>query len=86
MGKVLYEVTSLMFENFLRGYTHISPCGLELNYVRPADTAMVFSRLVEENLFYAPSLSVKYDKTSLRVSEAGRVYHPAPAKLGDSVF
>jgi hypothetical protein len=64
------------------GYGHVSPCGRELNFVRAADTGVVFSRLEGNRLFYAPTLSVEYDMTALAVSEIGRVYHPAPAHLG----
>ena len=55
-----------------RGYGHVSPCGRELNFVRAADTGVVFSRLEDNRLFYAPTLSVEYDMTALAVSEIGR--------------
>ena len=64
------------------GYNFLSPCGRELNFVRAADTALVFSRLSEDRFFYAPSLSVPFDKTALMVSPQGRMYHPAPASVG----
>jgi len=67
------------------GYGHVSPCGMELNFLKAADSAAVFSRLSENRLFYAPSLYVPYDKTALTVClTSGRVYHPAPAFLGEA--
>lgn len=54
------------------GYGHVSPCGRELNFVRAADTAVVFSRLEHNRLFFAPTLSVEYEMTALTISDTGR--------------
>jgi len=63
---------------YLPKYQYVSPCGVELNFVRAEDRGMVFTKLSDEKLYYAPSLSVPFDPSSLRISDAGRVYHPAP--------
>ena len=54
------------------GYGHVSPCGRELNFVRAADTAVVFSRLEQNRLFFAPTLSVEYEMTALTISDIGK--------------
>lgn len=78
-------------------YPYLSPCAGELNFVRAADTPIVFQKLVDEDLVYAASLTRPFDPTQLRVSTAGRLYHPAPVggsgllhshlalRLGDSI-
>lgn len=59
-------------------YPYISPCGKEMNYLKPADTPIVFTMEEEQQLFYAPSLSVPFESNKLRFSSEGVLYHPAP--------
>lgn len=40
-------------------YAWVSPCGPETNYVNCADTPIVFSSLMGDNLVYAGSLEVR---------------------------
>ena len=76
------------------GHPYLSPCGKELNFIHPADTPLVFSRIetapatqsgatgpAAETLVYAPGLSVPFDPRGLRFSENGVLYHRAP--VGD---
>lgn len=63
---------------YLPSYNYVSPCGRELNFVRAEDTGLVFQRLEEGQLFYAPALSVPFQPEQLCVSDDGRLYHPAP--------
>lgn len=58
-------------------YPYCSPCGVEMNFLRPEDTPYVFDRLDGERLFFAPSLSVTFDPESLAFSD-GVLYHRAP--------
>lgn len=53
-------------------------CGDEMNYLRPADTALVFSRFDGSRLYYSPSLSVVFDPTQLSFSDDGVLYHRSP--------
>ena len=60
----------------------LSPCAGELNFVRADDRPIVFhdlhTRRSGEELVYAASLAVPFAPDQLRVSPAGRLYHPAP--------
>ncbi|MCX7930337.1 MAG: DUF4505 family protein, partial [Chlorobi bacterium] len=58
-------------------YPFCSPCGVEMNYVRPVDTPYVFERLDGERLFYSPSMSVPFDIEALAFDD-GVLYHRAP--------
>lgn len=58
-------------------YPFLSPCAGELNFVRAEDTPIVFQKLVGGNLVYAASLEQPFQPAGLRVSTAGRLYHPA---------
>jgi Domain of unknown function (DUF4505) len=59
------------------GYTHISPCAGELNWVRVSDCPIVFHSLDGDSLVYAGTRSVKFKPDQLLVSKAsGRFYHP----------
>ncbi len=59
-------------------YPFVSPCGKEMNFLQPEDTPIVFSRLENGALFYAPTLSVPFEPEQLRFSDEGILYHPAP--------
>lgn len=63
-------------------YPFVSPCGKELNFIRPAVTPVVFHALsrVEttrtEELVYAGTKSQPFDEQHLAISqETGRLYH-----------
>ena len=62
-------------------YPFISPCGKEMNFIRAADTPIVFSHFEEINektlLVYGGSLSELFDPKLLTWdSKTGRIYHP----------
>ena len=57
-------------------YPYVSPCGLELNLVRPADLPIVFHGLVDGSLIYGGTLEQSFDPSMLAVSlKSGRLYH-----------
>lgn len=62
-------------------FPFVSPCGPEWNYLRCADTPLVFQALDGNRLFYAPECSVEYNPRELRFGENGVLYHAAP--VGD---
>lgn len=62
-------------------YPFVSRCGDEMNYVKPADTPIVFTRMEQGRLFYGVSLSVPFNASSLVYSPDGVLYHAAP--VGD---
>lgn len=53
-------------------------CGDEMNYLRPADTPIVFTGLDGERLLYGHSLSVHFEPEKLTYSAGGVLYHQAP--------
>jgi len=57
---------------------YVSRCGAEWNYLKPADTPIVFTHLFEGRLWYAASLSVPFDQHKLTYSSDGVLYHGAP--------
>ncbi len=59
-------------------YPYISLCGREKNYVRAADTPLVFKRLNENRLEYGSTLSIEFTRENLRFSRGGILYHTAP--------
>lgn len=59
-------------------YDFVSPCGDEMNFTKAADTPIVFKSLQDGRLSYAPGLSVDFIPESLRFSDSGTLYHPAP--------
>jgi len=70
-------------------FPFVSPCGKELNYVKPADCPIVFHTLLldhssespEKNaqLLYAHDLAVPFRPEEVfSLSASGRLYHPAP--------
>jgi hypothetical protein len=59
-------------------YPFVSPCGRELNFVRPAATPIVFHSLTADRsqLVYGGSLVIPFDPTRLAISnKTGRLYH-----------
>lgn len=59
-------------------YPFVSRCGDELNYLRPADTPIVFTSFDGERLFYAATLSVPFYADRLSYSHEGILYYEAP--------
>jgi acyl-coenzyme A thioesterase PaaI-like protein len=59
-------------------YPFLSFCGRERNYVRAADTPIVFHRLEDNRLYYGYSLSIEFNRENLRFSSEGIAYHTAP--------
>ena len=59
-------------------YPYVSPCGKELNFIRPAATPIVFHTLDHNNntLVYAGSRTQEFQMSALAMSErTGRLYH-----------
>ena len=66
-------------------FLFFSPCECDRNFIRAADTPVVFHRLVESAgnsseicLQYAASLRAPFAPAELRFSPDGILYHPAP--------
>ncbi|MBL8018314.1 MAG: DUF4505 family protein [Leptospirales bacterium] len=60
-------------------YPYLSPCGRELNFIKASHTPMVFQKLVDGKLYYAPGLSVVFDPVQLRYAgNAEALLYPAP--------
>mmetsp|Transcript_43497 Transcript_43497/g.109790 ORF Transcript_43497/g.109790 Transcript_43497/m.109790 type:complete len:173 (-) Transcript_43497:292-810(-) len=66
---------------YLPTYKYLSKCGKELNFLRCADTCVVFQEMIRENnkhmLQYAPGLKVEFQPEEVAYSPIGRFYHPA---------
>ncbi len=58
-------------------YPYVCRCGDEMNYLRPADTPIVYTGLSEGRLLYASTLSVPFYPDRLAYSEEGVLYHGA---------
>jgi hypothetical protein len=59
-------------------YPFVSPCGKELNFIRPAATPIVFHSLIDNDttLVYGGTMVQPFDSSHLAVSEkSGRLYH-----------
>lgn len=91
-GRVIHDGTEISDEGFLNffferlrendtglhsGFSFVSPCGNEMNFVRPDLYPIVFSKRSGDRLFYAPGLSVPLDLNRMRYSEK-LILHPAP--------
>eukprot|EP00112_Aurelia_sp_Birch-Aquarium-sp1_P023806 Seg724.12 transcript_id=Seg724.12/GoldUCD/mRNA.D3Y31 product="UPF0598 protein C8orf82" protein_id=Seg724.12/GoldUCD/D3Y31 len=77
-------------------FPYISPCGKELNYIRCEDRPIVFSHIIQEDeslphnaswqLTYngiGPKLKFDFQPEKLcMLPLSGRIYHPAPDKVG----
>lgn len=59
-------------------FPYVSRCGNEMNYVRPADTPIVFNRFDGTKLYYAGSLNVMFRPDKLYYTGDGVLYHAAP--------
>ena len=72
-------------------YPFVSPCGVELNFVRPADSPVVFHELREDSvngsgkqLVFGGNLSQPYRPDRLAMSpRTGRLYHELTSGTGD---
>ena len=73
-------------------YPFVSPCGIELNFVRPADSAIVFHDLREgggdadkgKHLVFGGTLTQPYRPEKLAMSpRTGRLYHKLVADVKD---
>ena len=61
-----------------RDYPFVSPCGKELNFIRPAATPIVFHSLIDNGtaLVYGGTMVQPFDSSHLAVSEkSGKLYH-----------
>lgn len=59
-------------------YPFVSPCGIELNFIRPAATPIVYHtfRKNDRTLLYGGNLEQEFDSTILAISRTtGRLYH-----------
>jgi hypothetical protein len=57
-------------------YPFVSPCGKELNFIRPAATPIVFHTLQDNQLLFGGDLSQPFDPEKLAVSQhTGRLHH-----------
>lgn len=59
-------------------YPYVCRCGDEMNYLRPADTPIVFTGFDGSRLLYGASLSVPFVPDRLSYSADGVLYHWAP--------
>ena len=94
LGRLHHDGTELTDEKFLEffykrlgpnnsgrheNYAFLSPCGPEMNFVRAAEYPLMFRRLADRRLSFAPGLAVDYEPERLRFTGAGgRLLHPAP--------
>lgn len=63
---------------FYPEYPYVSRCGDEMNYLRPADTPIVFTSFDGERLYYGGTLSVPFYPDRLSYSDDGVLYYAAP--------
>ncbi|RPI67442.1 MAG: DUF4505 domain-containing protein [Ignavibacteriae bacterium] len=59
-------------------YPFVSRCGDEMNYLKPADTPIVFTGFDGDRLFYGHGLNVLFHPDRLSYSEDGVLYHQSP--------
>jgi len=59
-------------------YPYVARCGDEVNYFRPFDTPIVFTRFDGADLGYAAGLTTRFQPSSLAYSADGILYHTAP--------
>lgn len=64
------------------GYTFISLCGIERNYIRSQDTPIVYCELIQQDynwyLKWAGSMTTLFQPDALKVDSRGYLYHPSP--------
>jgi hypothetical protein len=64
------------YNDYAKDYPFVSKCGVEINYIRPAATPIVFHSLVDGCLLYGGNLVQPFDSSKLAISErTGRLYH-----------
>ncbi len=56
-------------------YPYVTRCGDEMNYLKPADTPIVYTGFDGVRLYYAHSLNVPFHPNKLSYSENGVLYH-----------
>jgi len=65
-----------LLQDAVGSYPFYSPCGVELNFIRPADSAIVFHDLDGDELVFAGTLRQPFHPASLAISaKTGRLYH-----------
>ena len=69
-------------------FPFLSPCGREANWVRSADTPIVFSDLIDDTeLQFAHSLRQPFEPAALRICKStGRLYHRLDRKKTSCEF
>jgi hypothetical protein len=68
-------------------YPFVSPCGIELNFIRPADAPIVFHELQDhgKQLVFGGNLSQPYLPEKIAMSpRTGRLYHELTLEIKDS--
>lgn len=64
-----------------KGWEFISPCGLEVNYLKPDSSVVVYQSLVDNQLHWAGSLKRTFDPSALLLADnTGYLYHPSPPR------
>lgn len=61
------DASNLQIKN--DGYLHISPCGVEMNWIRVQDCPIVFNDLRDGKLVFAGDLELDFDPSSVWVNE-----------------
>jgi hypothetical protein len=62
-------------------FQYISPCGVEMNFIKSEDAPMVFHSLKDDVLTFGGSLTRPFDPSQIRVSKSsGRIYHSLDTK------
>lgn len=65
-------------------YPFVSPCGKEINYVRPACTPIVYHSFINGNLMYGGNIIEPFVENNLAISKTtGRLYHKLPSRISD---
>lgn len=88
---LVFQFLKFFFERLKRNdtgfhpeYIFASPCGSELNFIKPADTPFVFTDLNEAGELQVGdpvSVTAQFDPSALHVStSSGRLYHPMTLK------
>jgi Domain of unknown function (DUF4505) len=82
------EMDFLIEHDLQYDYPFVSPCGVEVNFIRPAATPIVFHTFHQHvgTLLYGGNLEQEFDSKHLAISSTtGRLYHqffPAKKKKG----
>lgn len=77
------QTTSKKHRDFMKNhdipaqdYPFVSPCGRELNFIRPAATPIVFHSIENDSLIFAGTKRQSFDPARLAISKhTGRLYH-----------